>query len=75
MDLLYLLHTCSVGCPDLFRTDSVSDTKMGISRTLSDMYAQEWHAKGNIPSKRKHYLIFNDNFETDIQSTFHFLLF
>ena len=49
----------SVGLPDLFRTDSVSNpkyVKMDISRTLSDLYAQEWNAKDNVCSKGKYHL-------------------
>ena len=52
----------SVGQPDLFRTDSVNNTKsvkIGILWTLSDQYAQERKRKATIP--RKGNLLFNDN--------------
>ena len=54
----------SVVHPDLFRTGSVSNpkaVKMSISRTLSDLYAQEWNARANVSSKGKQYLLFKDN--------------
>ena len=53
-----------VGRPDLFRNDSVNNpksVKRGISRTLSDIYFQEWNEKVNISSKGKQYFLFKDN--------------
>ena len=35
--------------------------KMDISRTLSDLYIQEWNEKANVSSKGKQYLLFKDN--------------
>ena len=47
----------SVGKPDHFRTDSFSQQPkiciMGIPRTLSDLYAQEWNERVNVSSKGK----------------------
>ena len=54
----------AVGRPDLFRTEPVNDpnsVKMDISRTLSDLYIQEWNEKANVSSKGKQYLLFKDN--------------
>ena len=34
---------------------------MDISRTLSDLYIQEWNEKTNVSSKGKQYLLFKDN--------------
>ena len=34
---------------------------MDISRTLSDLYIQEWNEKANVSSKGKQYLLFKDN--------------
>ena len=38
---------------------------MDISRTLSDLYIQEWNAKAKISSKRKQYILFKDNLNFD----------
>ena len=47
----------SVGQPDRLRTDSFSQQPkiriMGIPRTLSDLYAQEWKERVNVLSKGK----------------------
>ena len=54
----------AVGRPDLFKTELVNNpntVKMDISRTLSDLYIQEWNEKANVSSKGKHYLLFKDN--------------
>ena len=54
----------AVGRPDLFRTEPVNSpnsVKMDISRTLSDLYIQEWNEKANVSSKGKQYLLFKDN--------------
>ena len=54
----------AVGRPDLFRTEPVNSpnsVKMDISRTLSDLYFQEWNEKANVSSKGKQYLLFKDN--------------
>ena len=54
----------SVVHPDLLRTGSVSNpnaVKMSISRTLADLYVQEWNARANVSSKGKQYLLFKDN--------------
>ena len=39
--------------------------KMDVSRTLSDLYIQEWNEKANVSSKEKQHLLFkyNLNFE------------
>ena len=39
--------------------------KMGISRTLLDLYIQEWNEKANVSSKGKQYQLFKNklNFE------------
>ena len=34
---------------------------MDISRTLSDLYIQEWNKKANVSSKGKQYILFKDN--------------
>ena len=34
---------------------------MDISRTLLDLYIQEWNEKANVSSKGKQYLLFKDN--------------
>ena len=41
---------------------------MDISRTLSDLYIQEWKANANVSSKGKQYILFKDdlNFEKKI---------
>ena len=52
----------------LMRKDSVNNQKAvkeDISRTLSDVYVQEWNEKVNISSKGKQYLFFKDNFNFD----------
>ena len=44
----------SVGKPDLFKAEPVDNptsVKMDISRTLSDLYIQEWNEKANVSSK------------------------
>ena len=54
----------AVGRPDLFKTEPVNNlnsVKMDISRTLSDLYIQEWNEKANVSSKGKQYLSFKDN--------------
>ena len=54
----------AVGRPDLFNTEPVNNpnsVKMDISRTLSDLYIQEWNEKTNVSSKGKKYLLFIDN--------------
>ena len=35
--------------------------KIDISRTLSDLYIQEWNEKANVSSKGKQYLLSKDN--------------
>ena len=51
-----------VGRPDLFKTEPVNNSvKVDISRTLSDLYIQEWNEKANISSKGKQYFLFKDN--------------
>ena len=35
--------------------------KMDISRTLSNLYIQEWNEKANASSKGKQYILFKDN--------------
>ena len=54
----------AVGRPDLFKTEPVNNpnsVKMDISRTLSNLYIQEWNEKANVSSKNKQYLLFKDN--------------
>ena len=54
----------AVGGPCLFKTEPVknpSSVKMDISRTLSDLYIQEWNEKADVSSKGKQYLLFKDN--------------
>ena len=54
----------SVGRLDPFKTEQVNDpnsVKMDISRTLSDLYIQEWNEKANVSLKGKQYIFFNDN--------------
>ena len=54
----------AVGRPDLFKTEPVNNpnsVKMDISRTLSDLYIQEWNEKANVSSKGKQYLLFKEN--------------
>ena len=54
----------SVGRPDRFRNDSISNpkaVKLSISRVLSDLYIQEWNEKVNVSSKGKQYILFKDN--------------
>ena len=58
----------AVGRSDLFKTEPANNpnsVKMDISRTLSDLYIQEWNEKANVSSKGKQYLLFTDdlNFE------------
>ena len=46
----------AVGRPDLFKTEPINNqhsVKMDISRTLSDLYSQEWNEKANVSSKEK----------------------
>ena len=46
----------TVGRPDLFKTEPVNipkSVKMDISRTLTDLYNQEWNEKANVSSKGK----------------------
>ena len=55
----------AVGRPALFKTEPVNNpdsVKMDISRTLSDLYIQEWNEKANVSSKGNQYLLFKDNF-------------
>ena len=54
-----------------FKTEPVNNpnsVKMESSRTLSDLYIQEWNEKANVSSKGKQYLLFKDNlnFEKNI---------
>ena len=54
----------AVGRPDLLKAEPVNNpnsVKMDISRTLSDLYIQEWNEKANVSSKGKQYLLFKDN--------------
>ena len=54
----------AVGRPDLFKTEPVNNpntVKMDISRTLSDLYIQEWNEQANVSSKGKQYILFKDN--------------
>ena len=54
----------AVGRPDLFRTEPINSpnsVKMDISRTMSDLYIQEWNKKANVSSKGKQYLLYKDN--------------
>ena len=49
----------AVGRSDLFQAEPVKNqnsVKMDISRTLSDLYIQEWNEKANVSSKGKQYL-------------------
>ena len=44
----------AVGRPDLFKIEPVNSpnsVKMDISRTLSDLYIQEWNEKANVSLK------------------------
>ena len=46
----------AVSRPDLFKTEPVNklnpnSVKMDISRTLSDLYIQDWNEKANVSSK------------------------
>ena len=51
--------------------------KMGVSPTLSDLYAKEWNVKANIYSKGKQYLLFkgNLNFEKKNNQCLNIVLF
>ena len=54
----------AVGRPDLIKTEPVINPNiviMDISRTLSDLYIQEWNEKANVSSKGSQYLLFKDN--------------
>ena len=54
----------SVGHTGIFKTEPVNNpklVKMDISRTLSDLYIQEWNEKANVSSKGKQYLLLKDN--------------
>ena len=45
----------AVGRPDLFKTEPVKNQnsmKIDISRTMSDLYIQEWNEKANVSSKK-----------------------
>ena len=45
----------AVGRPDLFKIEPVNNpnsVKMDNSRTLSDLYIQEWNEKANVSSKK-----------------------
>ena len=58
----------AVGRTDLFETEPVNNpnsVKMDISRTLSDLYIQEWNEKANVSSKGKQNLLFKDNFNLE----------
>ena len=49
---------------DLFKTEPFNNpklVKMDISRTLSDLYIQEWNEKANVSSKGKQHLLLKDN--------------
>ena len=51
----------SVGKIDLLYTDRINNpraTKASLSRTLNDLYTQQWHAKLNSSSKGKNYSIY-----------------
>ena len=51
-----------------FKTEPVNNpnsVKMDISRTLSDLYIQEWIAKASVSSKGKRYILFKDNLNFD----------
>ena len=54
----------AVGRPDLIKTEPVNNpnsVKMDTSRTLSDLYIQEWNEKANVSSKGKQYILSKDN--------------
>ena len=54
----------AVGRPDLFKTEPVNipnSVKKDISRTLSDLYIQEWNEKANVSSKGNQHFLFKDN--------------
>ena len=58
----------SVGCPDLLNKEVMENPKSiknQISKTLSDLYVQEWHNKVTSSSKGKNYTLFKQdlNFE------------
>ena len=58
----------SVGCADLLHKEVIQNPhfiKMQISKTLSDLYIQEWHSKVTASSKGKNYnlLKIDVNFE------------
>ena len=54
----------AVGQPDLFQTETINNqtsVKMDISRTLSDLFIQEWNEKANVSSKGKEHILSKDN--------------
>ena len=58
----------SVGRPNLFNKEVIENPKSiknQISKTLSDLYVQEWHNKVTSSSKGKNYTLFKQdlNFE------------
>ena len=58
----------SVGRPDLLNKEVIENPKLiknQISKTLSDLYVQEWHNKVTSSSKGKNYSLFKQdlNFE------------
>ena len=54
--LVTVLH--SMQCLDNVKMHKYDSVKMDISRTLSDLYIQEWNEKVNVSSKGKQYLFF-----------------
>ena len=49
---------------ELSTTEPVNNqnsVKMEISRTLSDLYIQEWNEEANVSSRGKQYLLLTDN--------------
>ena len=54
----------SVGCPDLLNKEVIENPKSiknQISKTLSDLYVQEWHNKVTSSSKGKNYTLFKQD--------------
>ena len=66
--ILLNIFLISVGRPDLLNKEVIENPKSiknQISKTLSDLYVQEWHNKVTSSSKGKNYTLFKQdlNFE------------
>ena len=53
---------------ELIQSTTQNILKMGVSPTLSDLYAKEWNVKANIYSKGKQYLLFKGNLNFEKKS-------